>query len=152
LRARFFEEETTRASYEVLEGWVRKRGLLGSLDADRDSIYRCEGVASLAERLAGKPPQTQFGRAMKQLGAELERSVELGRRTCGAGDWTVAGGGRRYQLDQQHEALSLVRRKVIVRNLRNGRVQVVYRGKPLKWRALPAGTGRTLCKPGRRGG
>jgi hypothetical protein len=31
MRARFFEEETTRASYDVLEGWVRKHGLPGSL-------------------------------------------------------------------------------------------------------------------------
>ena len=71
MRARFFEEETTRASYDVLEGWVRKHGLPGSLYVDRDSIYRCEGVASIAEQLAGKEPQTQFGRAMEQLGVEL---------------------------------------------------------------------------------
>ena len=31
MRARFFEAETTRASYEVLEGWVRQHGLPGSL-------------------------------------------------------------------------------------------------------------------------
>ena len=49
MRARFFEEETTRASYEVLEGWVRKHGLPGSLYVDRDSIYRCEGQATIAE-------------------------------------------------------------------------------------------------------
>jgi hypothetical protein len=54
MRARFFEEETTRASYDVLEGWVRKHGLPASLYVDRDSIYRCEGVASIAEQLAGK--------------------------------------------------------------------------------------------------
>ena len=28
------------------------------------------------------------------------------------GDWKVAYAGKRYQLDRQHEALSLVRRKV----------------------------------------
>ena len=43
------------------------------------------------------------------------------------GDWTVACEGQRYQLDARHEALSLVRRKVIVRTLRNGRVRLVYR-------------------------
>jgi Homeodomain-like domain len=71
MRARFFEEETTRASYDVLEGWARQHGLPGSLYVDRDSIYGCEGVASIAEQLAGKPPQTQFGRAMEQLGVDL---------------------------------------------------------------------------------
>ena len=31
MRARFFEEETTRASYDVLESWVRQHGLPRSL-------------------------------------------------------------------------------------------------------------------------
>ena len=46
-------------------------GLPASLYVDRDSIYRCEAVASIAQQLAEKPPQTQFGRAMEQLGVEL---------------------------------------------------------------------------------
>jgi transposase len=69
--AQFFEEETTRASYDILEGWVRRFGLPQSLYVDKDSIYRCEGLGSIAEQLAGKEPQTQFGRAMEQLGVEL---------------------------------------------------------------------------------
>lgn len=71
MHARFFAEETTRAIYDVLEGWVRGHGLPASLYVDRDSIYRCEGVASIAEQLARKQPQTQFGRAMEQLGVQL---------------------------------------------------------------------------------
>ncbi len=214
MRARFSAEETTRASYDVLEGWVRKHGLLASLYVDRDSIYRCEGQPSIAEQLAGKTPQTQFGRAMEALGVELimahspqakgrvermngtlqDRLVkemrlagisdiesanrflegkylrafhrQFGRPAASAvdmhrgvpkhldealsweeervvqGDWTVACEGKRYQLDRQHEALSLVRRKVIVRTLRNGRVQLVHRGQQLKWRTLPEGTMR----------
>jgi hypothetical protein len=178
--------------------------------------YRCEGVASLAEQLAGKEPQTQFGRAMAALDIELilanspqakgrvermngtlqdrlvkemrlagindmesanrfldgkylrafnrqfaraaaspmDRHRAVPRTLNGvlsweeervvSGDWTVACAGTRYQLDRQHEALSLVRRKVIVRTLRNGRVQLVYRGQPLKWRSLPAGAVRRL--------
>ena len=43
----------------------------------------------------------------------------------GQGDWTVACGGQRYQLDRPHEAMRLVRRRVVVRRLRNGRVQLV---------------------------
>jgi hypothetical protein len=214
MRARFFAAETTRASYDVLEGWVRKHGLPGSLYVDRDSIYRCEGVASIAEQLAGKQPQTQFGRAMEALGVELilanspqakgrvermngvlqDRLVKemrlagisdiesanrflegkylraFNRQFARAaaspvdvhravprnlnevlsweeervvqGDWTVTCQGKRYQLERQHEALSLVRRKVIVRTLRNGRVRLVYRGQQLQWRALPEGSVR----------
>jgi len=211
---RFFEEETTRASYDVLEGWIKKHGLPGSLYVDRDSIYRCEGVVSIAEQLAGKEPQTQFGRAMEQLeiklilahspqakgrvermngtlqdrlvkemrllgikdieganrfldgkylqafhrqfGREAAQPLDVHRQNTqrlqevlswevervGQGDWTVACAGQRYQLDKRHEALSLVRRKVIVRTQHNGRVQLVYRGKPLQWRALPSGATR----------
>ena len=219
MRARFFAEETTRASYDALEGWVRQHGLPASLYVDRDSIYRGEGAASIAEQLAGKPPQTQFGRAMAQLGIKLilanspqakgrvermngtlqDRLVKAMRlagindlasanrfldgkylrafhrqfaRAAASpvdvhravprhlndvlsweevrvvqGDWTVACAGKRYQLDRQHEALSLVRRQVIVRTLRNGRVQLVYRGQALQWRALPEGTGRKPPRP-----
>ena len=214
MRARFFEEETTHASYDALEGWIKQHGLPGSLYVDRDSLYRCEGVASIAEQLAGKEPQTQFGRAVEQLGIKLilarspqakgrvermngtlqDRLVKemrlagindlasanrfldgkylsaFNRQFARAaaqpldahrknpqrlqevlswevervvqGDWTVACEGKRYQLDQRHEVLSLVRRQVIVRTWRNGRVQLVYRGKLLKWRGLPAGAAR----------
>src|SRR5882724_1617517 len=56
----------------MLDGWTRQHGLPQSLYVDRDSIYRCEGVGfSVAEQMAGGQPQTQFGRAMKQLGVEL---------------------------------------------------------------------------------
>jgi hypothetical protein len=219
LWAQFFEEETTRASYDVFEGWVRRHGLPASLYVDRDSIYRCEGLGSVADQLAGQEPQTQFGRAMAQLGVELimanspqakgrvERmngvlqdrlvkemrlaginnmesanrflaeiylsafnrrfNVEAASSTdvhravprdmdevlgweeerVVQGDWTVACGGRWYQLDRQHEALNLMRRKVIVRTLRDGRVQLVYRGGKLKWRALPGRPRRVKARP-----
>ena len=210
IRARFFEQETTRASYDVLEDWVRQHGLPGSLYVDRDSIYRCEGRASVAEQLAGKERQTQFGRAMAQLGVELilanspqakgrvermngvlqdrlvkalrlagisdlesanrfleetylgEFNWRFGRvaaspldahrgiprnldevlsweeQRVAQRDWTVGCEGKWYQLDRQHEALSLAGRQVVVRTLRDGRVQLVYRAKKLKWKELPS--------------
>ena len=215
LRARFAEAETTRASYEVFEGWGRQHGLPASLYVDRDSIYRCEGAASVADQLAGKEPQTQFGRAMEQLGVKLilanspqakgrvermngvlqDRLVkalrlakindlesanrfleetflpEFNRRFARKAaspldvhrnvprnldevlsweqervvqrDWTVACEGQWYQLDRQHEGLSLAGRKVVVRTLRDGRVQLAYRGRKLKWRQLPGRPGRS---------
>jgi molybdenum-dependent DNA-binding transcriptional regulator ModE len=69
--ARFFEEETTLASYDVFEAWVQLYGMPGSLYVDRDSIYRCERVGTVEEDKAGPEPQTQFGRAMRTLGVEL---------------------------------------------------------------------------------
>jgi transposase len=209
MRARFSEEETTRASYDVLEGWGRQHRLPCSLYVDRDSIYRCEGAASVADQLAGKERQTQFGRAMAALGVQLilanspqakgrvermngvlqDRLVkalrlarikdiesanrfleetflrEFNRRFARVAaspldahrglprnldevlsweeervvqrDWTVGCEGKWYQLDRQHEALSLAGRKVVVRTLRDGRVQLVYRRQKLQWRELP---------------
>ena len=69
--ARFFEEETTRAAYDVFETWVAAYGLPGSLYVDRDSIYRCERVETVEEQETGQKPLTQFSRAMKVLGVEL---------------------------------------------------------------------------------
>ena len=212
--AQFFEEETTRASYDMLAGWTRRQGLPQSLYVDRDSIYRCEGVGSIAEQLAGKEPQTQFGRAMKQLGVELilanspqakgrvermngvlqDRLVKA-LRLAGINDmkraneflaidylpgfnrkfqvepastadahraippkldeilsweeqrvvqrdWTVACQGKWRQLDRQHEALSLAGKKIIVRTLRDGRVQLERGGVKLRWKELNHRPGR----------
>jgi transposase len=208
--AQFFEQETTRASYDMLEAWVRRSGLPQSLYVDRDSIYRCEGVGSIADQLAGKEPQTQFGRAMEQLGVELilanspqakgrvermngtlqDRLVkalrleqisdlsaanrylskrflpDLNRRfkvkAASAADmhrgvpqrldevlsweeervvqrdWTVSCANRWYQLDHRHESLNLAGRKLIVRTLRSGTVELVFRGSKLLYRRLPA--------------
>lgn len=223
VRARFFEEETTQASYDTFEKWTHRYGLPRGLYVDRDSIYRCESAPSVADQLAGKEPQTQFGRAMEQLGVEiilarspqakgrvermngvlqdrlvkalrLEKINELAeangyldktylpafdrqfaKEPAQASDvhrpvppnldeilsweeervvqrdWTVACGGRCYQLDRAHEPLSLVGRKVIVRRLRDGREQLVYRGQKLQWRLLPERPQRVVPAPRRVG-
>jgi transposase len=70
--ARFSEQETTRAAYDVFEGYVRCHKLPLALYVDRDSIYRTEREPTVAEQLAGEQPLTQFGRAMKQLGVKIE--------------------------------------------------------------------------------
>ena len=206
--AQFFEEESTRASYDMLAGWTRRQGLPQSLYVDRDSIYRCEGVGGVADQLARKEPQTQFGRAMGQLGVELilanspqakgrvermngvlqDRLVKAlrlaGISDCARAneflvreylpgfnrqfqvqaaspadvhgavprrlievlswevervvqrDWTVACDSKWYQLDRQHESMSLAGKKVIVRTLRSGQVQLERGGVKLKWKPL----------------
>jgi len=208
--ARFSEQETTRASYEVFADWVRKNGMPRSLYVDRDSIYRCERAASVAEQIASQEPRTQFGRAMEQLGVELilahspqakgrverrngllqDRLVKelrleaisdlksaneflerkflpaLNKRftlsarspvdahrqgswnlrevlsweewRVVAQDWTLGCNGRWFQIDAQHERLSLAGRKVMVRELRCGAVQLLYGGVKLRWKELPA--------------
>jgi hypothetical protein len=61
-------------------------------------------------------------------------------------DWTVACEGRWHQVKRDHEPLSLVGKKVVVRRLRDGRVQLVHRGKKLRWRALPQRPQRNLVE------
>ena len=52
-------------------------------------------------------------------------------------DWTVACEWRWHQVEREHEPLSLAGKRVVVRTLRDGRVQLVHGGKKLRWRALP---------------
>lgn len=217
--ARFFEEETTQAAYEVFDGWVREHGLPGSLYVDRDSIYRCERVATVDEQIADQEPRTQFGRAMEQLGVELilanspqakgrverrngllqDRLVKAMRlagiedleaanaflvekflpalnekftvvarspvdvhrrapaqlaevlsweetRVVGK-DWTVAWQGQWFQIQAEHERLSLVGRKITVRQLRCGTLQLLYAHKKLRWQKLAQRPERAKVEP-----
>src|SRR6185312_14819673 len=57
-------------------------------------------------------------------------------------DWTVACEGKWRQLDRQHEALSLAGKKIIVRTLRDGRVQLEHGGVKLRWKELNHRPGR----------
>ena len=221
--ARFSEEETTAAAYDVLEGWIGQHGVPASLYVDRDSIYRCERPATVAEQVAGQEPQTQFGRAMDQLGVELilanspqakgrvERrngllqdrlvkelrlagikdlqtanqfltrrflpalnkkftvqarnpvdvhrpvSVNLAevlswqeQRVVGK-DWTVAWEGRWFQIDAQHERLGLAGRRMTVRQLRCGTLQLIYKSHKLRWKELPHRPVRAHPQPRRMG-
>ena len=70
--ARFFEGETTEAAMESFGRYSRRYGLPCSLYVDRDSIYRTDRQASVAEQVASQEPLTQFGRAMKELGVEIK--------------------------------------------------------------------------------
>ena len=69
--ARFFEGETTQAAFLTFGRYARRRGLPQSLYVDRDSIYRTDREPTLEEQMAGKTPQTQFGRAMEKLGVKI---------------------------------------------------------------------------------
>lgn len=69
--ARFFEEETTAASFETFWRYVVRNGLPHAVYADKASIYRTTRDATVDESLADEPAATQFGRAMQELGVEL---------------------------------------------------------------------------------
>ena len=50
-------------------------------------------------------------------------------------------------VEREHEPLGLAGKKVIGRTLRDGRVQLIQRGKKLCWRALPERPKRSVVKP-----
>jgi molybdenum-dependent DNA-binding transcriptional regulator ModE len=71
IEARFFEEETQAAAFKMLLRYAKRMGLPRELYVDRAGIYRSDREATAEELLAGKEPQTQFGRAMEALGVRL---------------------------------------------------------------------------------
>lgn len=221
--ARFSEEETTEACYDVFERWARRWGLPLSLYADRDSIYQCDRHPTVAEQLTGKEPQTQFGRAMEGLGVEiipayspqakgrvercngtlqdrLVKALRLAdisdlesankflereflpdfnqRFTVRAGstadlhrkaprnlaeslcwehsrvvrkDWTVSWNNRWFQIDREHENLSLADREITVRELRSGRIELLHKNRKLRWKELTQRPVRAAEPPKRIG-
>ncbi|MCO5068962.1 MAG: ISNCY family transposase [Kiritimatiellae bacterium] len=68
---RFYESEDTCAAMDVTGRYIRRYGCPHYLYVDRDSIYECTRDARVDEQLRGEGPQTQFDRAMKQLGIEI---------------------------------------------------------------------------------
>ena len=69
--ARFYKAEDTAAAYDIFDRYVSQYGLPTALYPDRDSIYVCTREASLEEELANVGPETQFTRAMRELGVEV---------------------------------------------------------------------------------
>jgi transposase len=69
--ARFYESETTAAAFDVFGRYVRQHGLPRSLYVDRDSIYRTTRAATSEESVEQTGAETQFGRALRQLGVRL---------------------------------------------------------------------------------
>jgi transposase len=66
---RFFPQDTTAANLEVLGLWLRRYGRPLAIYADGDSIFRVnQRPATEEEARAGLRPETQFGRALRQLG------------------------------------------------------------------------------------
>jgi len=74
-------------------------------------------------------------------------------------DWTVSWRGRRFQLTEANQKLTLVRQRVLVCEQLDGRITLVYRGRELAWKEIdrkkkpagppgqPTGLGRIGQRP-----
>jgi transposase len=69
--ARFYPRETLDAAFDLFGRWVAGHGLPRSVYADRAGIYRSDAEPTAEQLLAGEKPETQFGRAMRELAVAL---------------------------------------------------------------------------------
>jgi hypothetical protein len=70
IHARFTEQDTTEENLGTFGGWVQRYGRPLAHYTDKNSIFRKAGPQPLSEQLRGDPLQTQFGRALSELGME----------------------------------------------------------------------------------
>ena len=66
--ARFYEYEGTLPAMDSFRRYIRRHGLPQSLYLDRHSTYKSGAEPTPEERLEGRRPQSQFERAMRDLG------------------------------------------------------------------------------------
>jgi hypothetical protein len=71
MRGRFSSGETLVAAMDLFGRWCGEFGIPQNLYVDRAGIYRADREPTLQEVKGGKPPLTQFGRAMKELDVRL---------------------------------------------------------------------------------
>ncbi|OGO48768.1 MAG: hypothetical protein A2W34_04840 [Chloroflexi bacterium RBG_16_64_32] len=69
--ALFRPEEDAAGYFLLLQHLSRTHGLPLAVYADRHTIFQSPKKASIAEQLAGKPPRSQFGRLVDELGIRL---------------------------------------------------------------------------------
>ena len=69
VEARFYHEATVRTHMELLKRWLMRHGRPGALYSDRHSIFEVHDKG-----LALPNAETQFGRALRELGIDLIRA------------------------------------------------------------------------------
>lgn len=69
--ARFYEYEGTIPAMDSFQRYIRHYGIPLAIYADKPTTYQSPAEPTVAEQLAGEKPQSQFGRALDELGVEL---------------------------------------------------------------------------------
>jgi transposase len=69
--ARFYEYEGTIPAMDSFRRYVQRYGIPLAIYADKHTTYQSPAEPTVEEQLAGRAPQSQFGRALDELGVEL---------------------------------------------------------------------------------
>jgi hypothetical protein len=69
--AQFFQAETLEAVQETFGRYVRRQGLPWGVYVDQAGIYRSDREPTAEELACDQLPETQFGRALRELDVEL---------------------------------------------------------------------------------
>lgn len=69
--ARFYEYEGTVPALESFRRYVRQFGLPVSVYLDNHTTYKSPAEPTIAERLAGRRPKSEFERALEELGVDV---------------------------------------------------------------------------------
>ena len=92
--ARFYDYEGTVPALDSFKRYVKRYGLPQSVYADRHSTYKSTAKPSIEDELNGSRPQSQFERALAELGVEGDSRVfAAGQGTGGAAVRYVSGSG-----------------------------------------------------------
>jgi hypothetical protein len=89
--------------------------------------------------VTAREPADLHVRVSKVLGkgARLDEVLCFEEKRVVLNDWCVQWRRRVFQLDRRHEGLGLAGREVLVREKLDGSVQLLSRGRLLRWRELP---------------
>ena len=71
VRCRFDEYEGTIPAMSGFYLYAKRYGLPRSIYLDKHSTYKARRIATVEEQLAGKEPESQFERALRELGVEV---------------------------------------------------------------------------------
>jgi len=69
--ARFYAYEGTIPALDSFKRYIRRDGIPMSVYLDKHSTYKAWAKPSIAEQLAGRKPQSQFERALEELGVTV---------------------------------------------------------------------------------
>lgn len=80
-------------------------------------------------------------------GIRLERVLAFQESRMVQNDWTVQWRGRWFQIDERERSAALARKRLLVIEQLDGRIELIFRGRALTWHELPERPRRDKTAP-----